>query len=249
MLSFPSSPPPVASEAIPTLDEFFDGIYPYPLTLTARSVFKASDPALEWFGTNGQESDFDFNRFQETLTASPDNNIASPFVYQYQIDTMAVNAGISWINDLGDTNDFATAYKEAGFVDTSNKLYGLNFNLGASYRSFSLTGGYIRALDSFAPTDLSPEGNETDPGAWTGELAYTTTLLHKETVLAVEYQKATESLQVYLPEERYSSKASMVFPDGTTVSLEYYFDKDFSVEDGGNDDEGYGITTRVGFEF
>jgi hypothetical protein len=37
--------------------------------------------------------------------------------------------------------------------------------------------------------------------------------------------------------------------DGTTVILEYYLDKDYSLSDGGTDDDGYGFTTRLAYEF
>jgi hypothetical protein len=230
-------------------DEFFDAMYPYALTLIACTIDYKTDTTLDLFGSNTLQKESDFGRFQDTLFNAADNDSSSPFTYQYQVDTMSLNAGISWKNDLGGTTETDTAREPWGLGSTSDKISGLNFNLGANYQAFSLTGGYIRAFDPFALTDLSLEENTAEPSAWTGELAYTTKLLHKETVLALEYQRNSEALKTYLPEERYTTKASMLFLDGTMLSLEYYIDKDFSEEDGVSGDAGYGITTRVGFEF
>lgn len=190
-------------------------------------------------GTKGQ---------QATRADTIGKSSETPFAYKYKMDKMLLNAGVSWVNDIVDANGISKMFKEAGFENASNR-YGLNLNLGASYRAFSLTGGYIRALDTFAPTQLSLVRNETEPSAWTSEFAYTTELLHKETVLAVGYQKSLEALRLYLPEQRYTTKASMVLHDRTTLSLEYYFDKDNPLRDGSTDTESYGVTTKIGFEF
>ncbi len=242
-------PPLDVTEDALAIDEFFDGMYPYALTFIACTIDHKSDAIFDHLDSDGLQSDTDFRKFQDTLSNTDDNDSSSPFTYQYQKDTMSLNAGVSWMSDIGDTHKIDTTFEPWGLDSTSDKISGLNFNLGANYQSFSLTGGYIRAFDSYMLTDLSLEGNTTEPSAWIGEFAYTTKLLHKETVLALEYQKNSEALKTYLPEERYTTKASMLFLDGTVLSLEYYIDKDFSGEDGGSGDAGYGITTRVGFEF
>ena len=56
-------------------------------------------------------------------------------------------------------------------------------------------------------------------------------------------------MKLYLPEQRYVTKASMVIFDGTIFSLEYYRDRDYSVKNGGVNGDGYGIATKIGFEF
>lgn len=189
-----------------------------------------------------------FNDRLDQYADSARNPAASPFALHYQGDGMAVKAGFSWVKDLTGTHPSPRAFDEAGPPPTEDQVSGLNVNLGARYRAFSLTGGYTRAFDRFAPTQLFPEEGQSDLGAWNSELAYTTELLQKETVLAVGYQKSSEALQAYLPEQRYSTKASMSLLEGTTLSLEYYLDKDGAVDQGsGTDENGYGITTRIGF--
>lgn len=171
----------------------------------------------------------------------------APFAYRYKLDKMSVNAGVGWIHDLNDDYGTSRAFEEAGY-GSSDRVPGLNLSLGASYQAFTLTGGYIRAFDNQEAVQLSLASNETEPVAWNSELAYSTRMLRKETTLAVGYQKSSDALQFYLPEERYRTKASMVLFDATTFSLEYYQDKDLSLKHGG-EDEGYGVTTQIGFGF
>ncbi len=173
----------------------------------------------------------------------------TPLSYSYKTDKVALNSGISWIKNLADSRGGSETFQKAGFEGDPDKVPGVNFNLGASYQALSLTGGYIRAIDRYATNQPSFTGNEAESGAWSSEIAYTTELLRKDTVLAVGYQKSSESMKLYLPEQRYITKASMVIFDGTIFSLEYYRDRDYSVKNGGNNSEGYGIATKIGFEF
>jgi hypothetical protein len=172
----------------------------------------------------------------------------TPFAYSYALDKKtSVNAGVGWIPYLGDTKGFSKALEDPGAEGSSDKLSGVNLSLGASYKAFTLTGGYVRALDNRTSAELALEGKENDPIAWNSEIAYSTELLSKETTLAVGYQKSSDALQYYLPEERYRTRASMAFSDSTTFSLEYYQDKEYAAKNG--EDSGYGITTRIGFDF
>ncbi len=196
------------------------------------------------FGTHS-----DVNNLQKTTSRATRKTSGSPFAYSYRTDTMSLIAGVSWINDIADSNGFSKILEETGLEDTSSAVAGLNLNLGARYRAFTLTGGYLRTLDNFTPAPLSFERSETEPSAWNGELAYNTELLRRAMVLAVGYQKSSDSLKSYLPERRYITKASMALFDSTTLSLEYHIDKDFAVEDGGENEGGYGVTTKIGFGF
>jgi len=190
----------------------------------------------------------EFNTRQDQDADTARNPSGSPFAYRYQRENMAVKAGFSWVEDLADTNPSPRPFKEAGLPLTADQVSVLNFNLGARYRAFSLNGGYTRALDRFAPAQLFPDEGRSEPGAWNSELAYTTELLRKETVLAVGYQKSSEALQAYLPEQRYSTKASVSLFERTTLSLEYYLDKEKGPDQrSGAEENGYGITTRIGF--
>lgn len=171
----------------------------------------------------------------------------SPLGYRYTIDKMAVNAGLRWIHDLGDTTGTARAFSLAGYVNAPESMAGVDLMLGATIGSFSLSGSYIRGIDQFSSESRGLHDGSSDPVAWSSELAYATALWERETVLSVGYLKSSQGLQVVLPDERFSTKATMALSDDTTFSLEYFLDRDFSARYG--DEEGYGITTKIGFGF
>jgi|GEM_PF-1093961 len=240
--------PLAVGKAFPALENFFTISVPHLRILSFDDMFvpgetpNFSDNSV--FNTVAEPKEIRKNTPENTAKSSK-----SPFSYSYKKDNMSLNTGISWINDLADFRGLSQTFQKAGFDSTADKVSGVNLNLGASYRAFSLTGGYIRALERYAPTQQSFTGNETEPGAWSSELAYATELLSKETVLAVGYQKSSDSLKLYLPEQRYVTRASVAIFDGTTLSLEYYRDKDYSVENGGVNGDSYGFITKIGVEF
>lgn len=228
----------------------------------SRAVFPGLwNPLLLWINNLhdldegfGSESNlfvthFDSNDQQRTLSNGTGKSAGSPFAYSYKADSMSLNAGISWIRDIADSSGISKAFEQPRFEKIPDQVSGLNLNLGASFRAFTMTGGYIRALNKVTPAPLFLNESETEPSAWNGEIAYTTELLDKETVLAIGYLKSSDSLNLYLPEQRYITKASMALFDSSTLSLEYYLDKDFATEDGSTDEDGYGFTTKIGFGF
>ena len=234
----------------PVSDNFVTTRVPHPMVLSVNDNRYAPS----------EISDFESNGVFKTVSSpgelqgsAPNATVKggkSPLSYSYKTDKLALNSGISWINDLADSRGVSQTFQKARFEGNADKVPGVNFNLGASYQAFSLTGGYIRAFDRYAPNQPSFTGNENaEPGAWSSEIAYTTELLRKETVLAVGYLKSSEAMRLYLPEQRYVTKASMAIFDGTTLSLEYYRDRDYSVKNGGVNGDGYGIATKIGFEF
>ncbi|MCL2790988.1 MAG: LbtU family siderophore porin [Desulfobulbus sp.] len=173
----------------------------------------------------------------------------TPWAYRYAMDSKtSLRAGMTWIHNLGDAAGMMPSLDgPRSDGSTANELPGMNLNLGASYKALALTGGYIRALDSHASADRSMADVGNDPVAWNSELTYSTALLNREATLAVGYQRASDALHAYLPEERYRTRASMVLFGSTILSLEYYLDRNDSATNG--EPDGYGIATKIGFGF
>jgi hypothetical protein len=233
----------------PFVGDLFAPLIAGPLTTTADAVSFAQLSALgmdSFVAAGNAES-------EATGVDSPlPGGSASPFAYRYKMDKKtSVNAGVAWIKDLADTQGLAPIEEATGYGAVSSEaVSAVNFTLGASYRAFTLTGGYIRAVDTkIGPADLDLIGNQTEPVSWNSELAYSTELLRKETTLAVGYQKSSASLQLYLPEERWRTKAMVALFDSATLTLEYYQDREYANKDGVLEEEGYGVTTKIGFSF
>ena len=70
-----------------------------------------------------------------------------------------------------------------------------------------------------------------------------------ETTFALGLQKTWESVALGLPEWRYSAAVGVGLVEGLTLTLEYFVDQDYDEADGGTDDDGYGFTTRLSYEF
>ncbi|MGE4560083.1 MAG: LbtU family siderophore porin [Desulfobulbus sp.] len=186
----------------------------------------------------------------EYLFAADSSSDDTPLSYRYSMDReSSVIAGVGWIYDISDATGMSQAFAQAGY-DSPAKMSALNLVLGYSYNAFTLTGGYIHAIEERDHlADFSQNGQEDDPTAWSSQLAYSTELLDRPATFAIGYQKSSETLSHYLPEVRYTTKASILLRDRTTLSLEYYQDKEYSSDMTLDDDEAYGITTKLGFQF
>ena len=173
----------------------------------------------------------------------------SPFAYSYSVDRKtSLIAGVGWISDIGDTTGMSQAFAQAGYEAAADTMSAVNVTLGARYSDFTLIGGYIRAIED-KNDEFMAHDQATDPMAWCSELAYNTTFFSQPAALAVGYQKSSEALSPFLPEERYTTKASILLRDSTRLSLEYYRDHEDASDHGINGEDGYGITTKLGFQF
>ena len=187
------------------------------------------------------------------------NGFGASLAYSYEQEDRAFNAGIAWVNNIADSSSI-TDYLESNADGTKPEVYslvdqvpGLSLNLSGKYKAFSLTTEYVAALDSFDVTEVAFSAPEiavgAEPSAWNSELAYTTSILDKETVFAVGYQKSWEAVALELPEHRYIASSAIVIFDGTTLTFEYFHDEDYSLSDGGTGNSGNGFTTRLAYEF
>ena len=177
------------------------------------------------------------------------NGFGASFAYSYEQDECGFNAGIGWVSNLADAGTITDYLEEKGIFAVADQAPGLSLNLGARYNAFALLTEYVTALDHFTLDELTYGVSEAEPSAWNSELAYTATIMGKETVFAVGYQKSWEASALELPEHRYLVAASIGLFEGTTLAFEYYYDKDYSISDGGTDNNGNGFTTRLGYEF
>jgi len=170
------------------------------------------------------------------------NGYGASLSYANEQENMGYNGGIAYVSNLGDAAEISE------FVDENiaNEAPAIALNLGAHYDAFSVIGEYIAALDSFNAGVLGT--NDTpEPKALNVEVAYTTSLMDNETVFALGFQTTWEAYNTELPEKRYIGSAAMNVFEGTTVALEYFIDEYYQAQ--GSEDDGYGFTTRLTYEF
>ena len=221
-----------------------------PFTQTLGEINE--EGAIAGFEKNGfTASVFAYNGVDEIGDDNTINGYGVSIAYAYEQDDLALRGGAGWVSNLADADGITDILprSEDDAILLHDVTAGLNLFAGAQFKGFSLFSEYTTALDSFQSEDLSFASGGAEPKAWNTELAYTTELVGKETVFALGYQKTWESLGLELPEYRYSVFGAMGIFEGTTAILEYYYDEDYTVEDGGTDGDGYGFTTRLAYEF
>jgi hypothetical protein len=177
------------------------------------------------------------------------NGFGASLAYSYRQKDAGFNAGLAWVGNIGDSGTITDVINDHGYESIIDQVPGLNINIGGTYKTFSLIAEYTSALDSFDVMEVPFDGAGATPKALNTELAYSTTLMDKETVFAIGYQKTWEAYALDLPEHRYITSTSMNVFAGTTVSLEYYVDTFYSEDPDALKENGYGFTTRLAYEF
>lgn len=177
------------------------------------------------------------------------NGFGAALAYSHEKEAGGVTVGVGWVNNLADSATITDYLEENGRFSVADQVPGLSLHLAGRYQAFTLLSEYLTALDSFTAEEMAFGAAEAEPAAWKNELAYTTTVLDRETVFAVGYQKTWEASALELPEHRYLVAASIALHEGTTLACEYYYDTDYSLGEGGTDNSGHGFTTRLGYEF
>lgn len=239
--------------------EFTTNMIQDPLTQTLGEINGAG--VIAGYEKNGfTASVFSYNGMNDgSDPADADNDTINGFgaslAYTYEQDEIGWHAAAAWVNNIADANN-TSDYLESNADGTKPEVYslvdqvpGISLNFSGHYKAFSMNTEYISALDSFDVSELAYGATGAEPAAWNTELAYTTAIFDKKTVFAVGYQRSWEAVALELPEQRYIGAASFGIFDGTTLTFEYFHDKDYDLADGGTGNNGYGFTTRLSYEF
>ncbi len=162
-----------------------------------------------------------------------------------------IDLGIGYINDIGDSDGLTDALGGDDVVNLVNYDYvgGLSAYLILNVGSVKLIGEYVTALDEFDANHLAFNGNGAEPKAWNAELAYSFNIAAQEMTFALGYQGTDESVALGLPEKRYLGVLSAGIFKNTTVSLEYAFDEDYAVSDGGTGEDANQVILQLAVEF
>lgn len=179
--------------------------------------------------------------------------------------TWAVGAG--YINDLGDSDTLQdrvsdnrnSRYEElvegeapeadSFSIDPTDRTGGWTANLGAILGNFNFIGEYLAATSRFDPDSLSYKDKGAEPAAWNIEVGYGFEMFGKESVAALAFQGTKEAVNLELPEQSWLVGLSVGIFDGTALSLEYRYDTDYSVKNGGTGNSANAIVAQLAVEF
>ena len=193
---------------------------------------------------------YGYQGLDETGASDSINGLGAMAGYGFAQDDFYFNGGLSWINNMADSDGvIATAFDEAGLETIEQFIGGLGAHLNMGIGPFSLIGEYVTALDRFTTDELLFVDQGAEPSAWNTELAYTTELLHRETVFALAWQQTDEAQALGLPASGYSGAVGMKILPDTTLSLEYAYDRDYDIDDCGDGDNAQGFVAQLAYEF
>jgi len=214
------------------------------------------------FQTNGFfGAVFGYNGMKEKEDESTIKGFGAKVGYELNSNDLSLNTALCWINNMADADSITDVFDENGLDTIHDQINGFGMHLLAGYGSFSFIGEYIQALDEFYPGVFDPDTGEMEgaeitfrghgakPMAWNTELAYSMDLFDNETVFAVGYQGTEEASGLDLPSARYMGTASMTVLPGTIISVEYFHDEDYDIDEGGTGESADVVTTQLAYEF
>lgn len=190
---------------------------------------------------------YGYNGMKEAGRSDTINGFGAKTGYGFENDDMSFDAGISWVNNIADSGGISDYFDESAMDSIKEQINGIALHVIAGFGPVTFIAEYVQALDEFAEIAYMNHGAE--PKAWNSELAYSTQLFDMGSVFAIGYQGTSESVELGLPEARYIVAASMVLLPGTALTVEYCYDKDYGIAEGGTNLDANVFTTQLAYEF
>ena len=172
--------------------------------------------------------------------------------YAMEIEGGAIDANLSWINDLGESDGFDIDEDDAG----ADNVPGWAASVVLGWGDVTLIGEYLTALDGFEVDEIEFGGAGAEPSAWTVEAAYGFDLGGREATAAVGYQGTSEAgaggnpdSPLDLPERRALVGLSVEMAEGVGLSAEWKRDEDYGEAEGGTGKNADTVTVQLAAEF
>nr|WP_320115835.1 LbtU family siderophore porin [uncultured Desulfuromonas sp.] len=231
--------------------DFSSNMISDPLTLELGETRESA--VLVGFDVNGMYgSIYAFNGDIEE--ADDDDNHVDNFGvtvgYAMENDSMTLDAGICYINNLLDSDGLGDSYDEsveeadeAGSVlELNDYVGGFGAHIVAELGSLNLIAEYIGAIDDIEYLVDGVKVEEDAIRSWNLEAGYSFELMGKEAIVAAAYQ-GTDNAGDFLPESRYMACIGAGIFDYTSLALEIAHDEYET------DDEADIITAQLAIEF
>jgi len=194
-----------------------------------------------WYG-----SAYVFNGDMDEVGDDDVDNYGLNVGYAMETDDYALDVGLSWINNIGDSDGLE------GVVAGPLKEYVSAYSLQGIYRSgrWSLLGEYITASERFLATELAWKAGGAEPSAYNLEVGYDFEAFGgRESNVALALQGTGEAVALGLPEHKWLAGFSTTLYENTSLAIEYANADDYSVSDGGTGNSGDALTLQVAVEF
>ncbi len=200
------------------------------------------------FESNGfRAAVYGYNGMKETGGSDVIKGYGVGLKYAYESDILTLDTGISWINNIGDSGGISGYFEDNELDSIRDQVGGVSVHAVAGFGPVTVIAEWTQALDEFA--EIAFADGQAAPKAWNVEIAYGADLGGYSSNFAVGMQGSSESVELGLPETRFIAAASIEIFPATALSFEYFYDNDYSVSDGGIDENANTFTTQLAYEF
>jgi len=216
-----------------------------PMTLeigeTRETTLQLGFEKNNWYG-----SGYIFNGDMDETGDDKVDNYGFNFGYAREGDEDSLDVGVSWINNLADSNGLEA------MVTGPLKDHVAAYSLHGVYRTgpWSFIGEYITATESYQRGELRWKAGGAQPSAYNLEIGYDFVALGgRDSNVAFALQGTDEALALALPENKWLVGMSTTLYDNTSLAIEYANAEDYSVNDGGTGKDGNVVTLQVAVDF
>lgn len=168
--------------------------------------------------------------------------------YAGEVNGVGFEGGVGYLYNMADSDGLTTALGNNA-TSMTNHIAGVEAHGAVNFGALTLRAGYMTALDSFQSGEVAFNGQGAKPKAWTTEASYVTSLMGKETTLALTVQGTDEALALSLPETRIGGAVTVGIFDKVSVTGEYLHDEDYGTGEGGTGTDGHTATVKLAAEF
>ena len=174
--------------------------------------------------------------------------------YAMEIEGGAIDANLSWINDLGESggvNDVIDGLVEENDIEEpgADNVPGWAASVVLGWGDVTLIGEYLTALDGFEGDGIGFGSAGAEPSAWTVEANYGFDLGGRDATATVGYQGTSEATALELPENRSLVGLSVGMAEGVALSTEWKRDEDYGEAEGGTGKSADTVTVQLAAEF
>lgn len=218
-----------------------------PLTLELGET-NESAILLDFSLANTYGSVYLFNGDSTRIADTDDNEISYGLNIGFNHNDI-FDASLSYISNMAET-DALQGLDGGGPADIpgliEDDVAGMSISASAVISYLKIIVEHVQALDDFVAGDFNGLlAADTSPSASYLEFA----IKNYEIIYAVAYQKTEDALFLDLPEEVISAAITFPLIEGAYMAIEYAQANDYSVADGGTDEDASQFTIQVSAEF
>jgi len=171
------------------------------------------------------------------------NSFGAAVSYGNDFDKVAFSMGASYTNNIGDSDGL-----QEGVID-SDTVPGISANATLEFPRLVLYAEYVGATEQFDNADYAFNGNGAKPTAYNLEADIKFSSFQKDSVVALGVQGTQEAIDLGLPKQRLLATYRVSILRNTSLAIQYAYDKDYSIDEGGTDKSANSLIAQASVAF